>query len=484
MHVIQVATEFAACVKVGGLADVIFGLCRELVKNNDRVEIILPKYSFMDLPPNTKKAPPLQIFFDKKLRTVELWEAKIDQIELKLIDSKEYNYFRRKECYGYSDDVERFSFFCAAATKYLMQSNADLVHLHDWQSALVASLCKVFDYQIHTVFTIHNIEHQGLCSPSDLDRVGIKGKDFLKPRLLQDNHKHWDINLMKGGIVFADKINTVSPTYAFEVQTTEGGRGLDPTLKQMNSKFSGILNGIDADYWNTEKDPFVRFRYHAASLDGKKKNKEFLQKKLKLKETKMPLVACIARLVPQKGVELIKHALYNCLEKGAQFVLLGSSPIESIEAEFKKLQEHFAKTDMIRIETGYQEELAHEIFSASDIFIVPSIFEPCGLTQRIALKYGSIPVVRKTGGLADTVFDLEYSTQPAAKRNGFVFEHPTQEGVDFALDRAIDCFVKKPAFWKELVTRGMQIDSSWKKPALEYRKLYSVHSPKPSKILV
>lgn len=476
MHVIQVATEFAACVKVGGLADVIFGLCRELKKNNEKVQILLPKYSFMNLPPKISKAAPLSFYFDGKQRHAELWEAEMDGLELKLIDSKEYNYFKRKECYGYSDDVERFSFFCAAASRYIMENNADLVHLHDWQTALVASLCKAHNHNIHTIFTIHNIEHQGLCSPADLDRVGLVGKDYLKPDLLQDRYKHWDINLMKGAIVFADQINTVSPTYAFEVQTEEGGRGLDQTLRKFNDKFSGILNGIDADYWNTQKDPFVRFSYKFNSLVEKKKNKRYLEQKLKMSESKMPMVACIARLVPQKGVELIKHALYSCLEKGAQFILLGSSPIESIEQEFKSLKEKFSTSPNIRIETGYQEELAHEIFAASDIFIVPSIFEPCGLTQRIALKYGSIPVVRKTGGLADTVFDLEYSEKDKIERNGFVFEHPTKEGLDFALDRAIDCYVKQASFWQELVKRGMKIDSSWKKPALEYKRLYQLSS--------
>lgn len=483
MHIIHIASEFAPCVKVGGLADVVLGLCRELSYNGHKIEVIIPKYECIEkkniigLEPSKLK---ISTFYDNKRIESRVWKGKLLELPITLIEPLHPdNYFQRPECYGYKDDVLRFSCFCQVVLEYmkLEKKNPDIIHLHDWQTALIAPMSKdLFKSSSFSssriTFTIHNIEHQGWCSKKDLDKVGLDGTHYLHPSRLQDNIRSWDINMMKGALVYADHINTVSPTYAYEVKTHEGGKGLENTLKKYEDKFSGILNGIDAESWNPENDPAIPFHYSWRNIEEKKKNTEALRDILSLSKENKPIVACISRLVPQKGVELIKHAIFRTLDSGGQFVLLGSSPIKKIQDDFLKIKKQFQKHPQVSLEFGFKEDLAHLIFAGADIFIVPSIFEPCGLTQLIALKYGSIPVVRKTGGLADTIFDIEYSEKPFEKGNGYVFEHPNKQGLNFALDRAIKHWRQKPSEWKELMLRGMRIDSSWKEPAKRYVKIY------------
>ena len=308
------------------------------------------------------------------------------------------------------------------------------------------------------------------------------GAKYLVPEKLQDNHSPNVINLLKGAIVYSDFVTTVSPNYAKEVKTPAGGKGLDKTLLQYEKKFKGILNGIDYSFWNPEIDRYLPAHFSSRELPKDKKDRATLDKKsfikkilrehLMLAELHKPIVGCIARLVPQKGTELIKHALKYALANNGQFVLLGSSPIESINADFHAIKHQYAEDPNVHLTLHHQEELAHMIYAASDMFIVPSIFEPCGLTQMIALKYGSIPIVRKTGGLADTIFDVDNSGKPIEETNGYTFDFPDIKGLESGLGRAIDTWFHDPEKWRKLMIRGMNMDFSWNIPSNYYLEIY------------
>ncbi len=342
------------------------------------------------------------------------------------------------------------------------------------------------------VITLHNIAYQGHCSRDNIEMMGLPGSWFDSPMRLQDDFGS-DLNLLKGGIVFSDFVTTVSPTYAKEILTPEGGRGLHPTLLANIHKLKGILNGIDTSFWNPKCDKYIDHHYFlneqmpssidlAHTLEKKQKNKWQLLDKLGMnKSESKPLLAIISRLVPQKGIELMMHALQKMPQVGAQAILLGTSPDPEIHWKFVQLEQQFAHHPDVRVLLQQEEALAHKLFASSDMFLIPSFFEPCGLTQMIALTYGSIPVVRKTGGLADTVFDVDFSGKPFAETNGFVFEHADIAGVDSALNRAFLCWMRDKERWNALITQAMEADFSWNKSTKEYIGIYNkLHESKPS----
>jgi len=486
MHIVHIASEFAPIAKVGGLGDVLHGLSSELVRLGHTVEVILPKYDclYFDGLKN------LQVVFElwhsdgTHRYNNTIWSAKHENIEIILIEPHHPQYyFSRGVIYGCSDDVDRFIYFSSVAMQYLRKADKkiDIVHAHDWPTALTLILCKDI-HEMRTVLTIHNLEHQGKCQPFNLTRVGLKAETYLHPDKMQDPHTPTLINLLKGGIVYADHVTTVSPTYQKEVQTSDGGFGLQETLIKYSHKFSGILNGIDEAYWNPEKDLHLvkRYQTHAiqteaqldAVLAAKRENRRQLSVHCNLEETTKPLVASVTRLAAQKAPHLIRHALLRTLEKGGQFLLLGSGATALITQEFEELSLKLSASADVRILLDKDEALAHLIFAAADMFIIPSLFEPCGLTQLISLRYGTIPIVHKTGGLADTIFDVDTATQPPQERNGFTFDFADAPGVDWGLDRAIDCFQNDTKKWRALLLNGMRQDYSWKSPAENYVTIY------------
>lgn len=449
MRIIHIAAELAPIAKVGGLGDVLLGLSRETSRLGHDVTIILPKYGCLD-----SSALNLKLISDTKDR---VWEGSFDNVRLYFIEPHAgKGLFDRDEIYGYDDDIARFLAFSRAAADFVQSQNlqADTVHLHDWQTAVIASLLAD---NFRTVLTIHNLQYQGICSPADL-----RNENFPSPE--------GNVNLLKKGILAADAITTVSPTYAQEVMTPEFGYGLEKTLQQMQHKFVGILNGIDYTYWNPAADHHLPTPYSADAIEGKTAVKEHLRMHLGLESTHRPIVGCVTRLVPQKGVELIERALFQTLDKEGQFVLLGSSPIPEIDATFRALQSRFAKHPHVHIALDYDEPLAHLIFGGSDLFIVPSLFEPCGLTQMIALRYGAVPLVRHTGGLADTIVDIDNSPEG----NGYVFNTPSAEAIDGALHRAITRWHAAPKKWSALMHQGMQHDFSWSASARKYLDIYGL----------
>lgn len=491
MHIVHLASEMAPLAKVGGLADVVLGLCRELSRKGHDVDIIIPKYDCMDsnqIRDLTVDTTDLLSFFDGKTYSNTVWVGWVENLKVYFIDPHHpKHYFNRGCFYGCDDDTERYLYFCRAALEFLShkKKTPDVLHIHDWQTAAAAVLyqdiykSKGFNH-CKSVFTIHNIDYQGRCASWDLDRIGLNPRSYSD---MKDPLYPEALNLLKGAIIYSDQVTTVSPTYAKEVLTPSGGKGLETVLLKYKDKFSGILNGIDYSYWNPETDSFIPSHYSSREIPANKNDRNTLDKKafikrvlreqLNLVEEHRPLIGVVTRLIPQKGIELIKHAMFHSVDHGCQFVLLGSSPIPSINAEFHSLKHQFADHPNISLTLHHQEELAHLIYAGSDMFLVPSLFEPCGLTQMISLRYGSVPIVRKTGGLADTIFDVDYSGLPFDKTNGYVFDDPDNNGINSALNRAIDCWYHQPDRWRQLIINGMNMNFSWDKPSDAYLKIYN-----------
>jgi len=499
MHIIHIASELAPLAKVGGLADVLLGLTRELSWKGHDVDIIIPKYDCMDsneIRDLTVVYPDLMSFYEGKWFPNTVWMGWVENLRVYFIEPHHPRYFFNRGCfYGCEDDTERFLYFSRAALEFLFkkQIRPNIIHVHDWQMAIIPVLYhdmyeKIGYQDVKFVLTIHNMEYQGRCSKTDLERIGLKDPSYDTPDKMQDPIYPEALNLLKGGIVYADFVTTVSPTYAQEVKTEKGGMGLDKVLIKYEKKFKGILNGLDYSYWNPEIDRYLPVHYSSREMPANKKDRNTLDKKgyikklarerLLLAEAHKPFVGCVARLVPQKGIDLIKFAIQYVVDKGGQFILLGSSPIPSINAEFHELKRKYDDHADVSLILHYQEELAHLIYAAADMFIVPSIFEPCGLTQLISLKYGTIPIVRRTGGLSDTIFDIDFSGKPLGVANGYTFDNPDEASFSAAIDRAIKCWFEQPDRWHQLMISDMNIDYSWNKSSNEYLEIYNTLNAK------
>jgi starch synthase len=320
------------------------------------------------------------------------------------------------------------------------------------------------------LLTLHNIEHQGHCGVNQIARIGLNPEKYTAPESPKEL-----INLLERGIIDSSLITTVSPTYLKEIMTPKGGHGLDLILKKHQSKIQGILNGIDYNYWNPKTDPYLAHHFNTPfeSVDhqingvikAKSGNKKELQKRLGLRQRQVPLICCVTRLVHQKGPSLIAKAIRRTLHHKGQFILLGSEGSTEMNKLFISLQNEFAHTKDFSLILERNEPLAHLTFAGSDMTIIPSLFEPCGLTQMIALRYASIPIVRKTGGLADTVFDISESKE---RRNGFTFTEALDEMIDKVIDRAIETYQKEKEIWSELMENAVSSDHSWRHSMQEY----------------
>ncbi|MFZ4099739.1 MAG: glycogen synthase [Chlamydiia bacterium] len=484
MRILQIAPECAPVAKAGGLADVVYGLGRALRKVGHEVAVVLPHYQklFDHLPQRVLGT--FEVPLDGELIPCQAVATSVGDLDLVLIgEQTDRGLLRSSSIYGAPNDLLRFTFFCQAVF-YMMESLhwvVDILHVHDWATALVPVLAQTSWAEKGLVtggccLTLHNLESQGIAPASLLERLGLDQEMLAHLDRLGDPNRFGCINLLRGGIVFADALTTVSPTYAREVLQAPGGHGLEDVLQQYAFKLQGILNGLDFDYWNPATDPLLPIHYSEeepgeirAARHGMKRA---LQGRLGLEPSDRPLFMTVCRLVPQKGVELIRHAIQRVIQKGGQFVLQGSSPIPAIQAQFHADKLHRHSCRQIHYHLIPDEGLTHWMFAGSDFTLIPSIFEPCGLTQMIGLRYGTIPIVRETGGLADTVLDLEYGQGPVERRNGFTFKNADEGAIDWSLDRAFEWYDGRPQQLHEVQLRGMHEDHSWRLPAQHYLHIF------------
>lgn len=481
MKVLHVASEMTPFAKVGGLGDVLMGLTRELTWRGLDVEAVLPHYGSIDMQLLTPlgREDIFETQYDGSSHKAHVRHYRLfDTISVGLLDTEAGFWKNRGGIYGGQDEVFSFVFFCRAMADWFASTNAypDILHAHDWQTSMLLALCRaqgLVHEKMRSILTIHNLEYQGLCSWDDLRRAGITPELFLDSTLFQDPTRNC-LNLLKGGILSADYVTTVSPSYAREVLTPEGGAGLHEVILKISDRFHGVLNGLDYTYWNPSLDTSLFTQYGceqgmAYVRKAKRQNKERLFAQLEIPLREEPLIASVTRLVPQKGTSLIRDLFLRSQSLGVQCILLGTAGSEEAEKEFAQLNMKLRQSGTGAVVLKNDEAMAHRLYAAADLFVVPSHFEPCGLTQLIALKYGAVPIVRRTGGLADTIIDLDGPGRDSA--NGFCFDVFEQAAFEDACQRALTA-MKNEDLWCDLMCRGMRQNFSWESPGANYKALY------------
>lgn len=467
MKVLFASSEAYPFAMSGGLADVAGALPKALRKRLIGCRIVMPLYSC--IPDELRE----KMVFIRSIIVSVAWrrqycgifEAHMNGVIYYFIDNQYY--FKRDGLYGYYDDAERFAFFSRAVLDIIphIGFTPDIIHCNDWQTALVPVYLNTmyregeFYRNIKTVFTIHNIQYQGKYGKElNGDVLGIP---YESQSIIEYDNC---VNFMKGAIQCADKITTVSPTYAREILDPYYSHGLDNILKQFTYKLTGIVNGIDYDVYNPETDGLIYKNYSVDDLSGKEYNKQMLQSQMGLPEKKdAPVIGMVTRLVKHKGLDLVKHVFEELLRAELQFVILGSG-----EWQFETFFHEMASKhpDKVGLKLGFNPQLAHRIYAGADIFLMPSQSEPCGLAQMVALRYGTVPIVRETGGLNDTISDSGDS-----KGNGFTFKNYNAHEMEETVWRALAGYADRDG-WDILRKRCMKCDNSWGVSANAYIRLY------------
>lgn len=471
MKIAMFASESLPFAKTGGLADAVYSLSKELVKEGQEVIIAMPYYLSMkqkDL--KARKIGAFDVYMSWRHQEAAIYQLEQDGITYYLI-SNQY-YFDRDKIYGFDDDGERFAFFALACRKLLryVDFKADVVHVHDWQTAIVPCLIKEencfdpFYEDMKFVLTIHNPAFKGM-----IDRFFLN--DFFGlPDSLYDTGKvrfEGMVSTLKSGIVYSDKITTVSPTHREELLQSETSQGLNGILELRRGDFSGILNGIDVDEWDPSKDKKIKKNYDIKTVEeGKHINQKALLERFGVDWFGGPVYGIVSRLSWQKGIDILLGSGRKALAQGATLLILGSGEYE-LEQRCEALRSSYPKTCGIYI--GYNDELAHMIYAGCDYFLMPSLFEPCGISQMISQRYGTLPIVRYTGGLRDTVHG--YDGQDAGNADGIGFNDYNETGLDygFAMSRKLS---SKQEDYYLAAKNAMKLDRSWKNSAANYLTLY------------
>ena len=453
--------------KTGGLADVAGALPKALSENGEDALLVLPLFEQIDRKLLREEIiDNLDVDWRGRALRARVFYSDAAGAPSFLIDAPEY--FARNSIYGFHDDHERFAFFCHAALALFKRLGAppDIVHLNDWPGGFAAAEIKSrrnydsYYARTRTLFSIHNLAYQGAFNASDLWILGF-GDDVRDAFMMNGT-----ASALKAGLMTSDALSTVSRRYAFEIQTPEFGHGLEWILRARRDRLVGITNGVDYDVWNPATDPHLPAHYDINSLDGKRECKRALLREFWLPEDlDRPVIANISRLTAQKGYDLIKEAGGAILETGAFFVALGSGASE-YEDFLQAMRDHAPQ--QVGIYKGFNEPLAHRIEAGADIFLMPSLFEPCGLNQMYSTRYGTVPVVRATGGLDDTVQDFDRVTLAG---NGFKFEHYTAFAMLDKIYEALYCYAE-PDVWRVIQRNGMLVDNSWRAAAQKYIELY------------
>ncbi|ETI65849.1 glycogen synthase GlgA [Neobacillus vireti] len=472
MKVLFSVSECGPFAKSGGLADVAGSLPKELRSLGTDVRVILPKYGTIsdDYKNEMKKLKEFSVPVGWRNQYCGIEELTHQGVTYYFVDN-EY-YFKREQLYGFFDDGERFAYFNRAVLETLAELDffPDVLHCHDWHTAMIPYLLRTEYYKrkgyglMRTVFTIHNLQFQGVFPKEVLgDLLGMDHHSFHPGHL----EFFGNINFMKGALVAADKITTVSPTYKDEIQTEVYGEKLEGLLRERNDDIVGILNGIDDDFYNPAEDPLIYQPFTADNQRNKQINKREIQKQFGLRQSsRTPLLVMISRLTKQKGLDLVKCVLREILQEDLQVIILGTGDFE--------YEEHLRQAariypEKLKVHTGFNEELAHKLYAAADMFLMPSLFEPCGLSQLIAMKYGAIPIVRETGGLNDTVKAWNEFT---GEGNGFSFRNFNAHEMLATIQRAIG-FYHDTDTWESIVKQAMDMDYSWVQSAFRYNQLYA-----------
>jgi len=474
--ILFVSAEVSPFAKTGGLADVAGSLPQALNAMGNDARIVMPRYKMINSTMKYIADFPVQMDWKKEtciVRETELSyesENKSKNVPVYFIDN--YHYYDRDGIYGHMDDSERFAFFCNAVMEMLPRINfqPDIIHCNDWHTGPICMLLKEkyrnhpYYSKISTVFTIHNLEYQGHFS-RDAIRFFNLGDEVFTPDKVEF---YGMFNFMKAGLVYSDVINTVSEKYAKEIQTESYGERLDGLLRRRAGDLFGIVNGISYEEFNPATDPRIYRNYSTDAFNYKMENKHALQREIGLPQKDVPVLGLVSRLSGQKGLDLIMGIIDDIMKHDLQFVLLGTGD-QYYEDAFRNAKIKYP--DKMGVYIGFNAALAQRIYAGSDIFLMPSRFEPCGLGQIISFRYGTIPVVRATGGLADTVIDVDSDSQEG---NGFSFEEFTSSELRRALERALALYNNKPEFWQQLVKKVLSLDFSWRKPAEKYVKLYEL----------
>lgn len=465
LKVLFVAAESTPLIKVGGLGDVAGELPLKLKELGVDVRIVIPSNKDIDVPTAYMGDYPVNMGWRNETCIVR--EVLNAPVTTYLIDN--YHYFGRSGVYGHRDDAERFAFFCLAVLEMLQRFDykPDILHLNDWHTAPLAMLLRENEREhsefndIAILYTIHSLEYQGVSGRNIFSLFGVKDIVFLVDKV----EYFGCFNAMKAGINYADIINGVSKTFSQQMLTKEFGFGLEGVLQNRKAQIRGVVNGINTMTWNPETDQWIYALYHKGDLAAKKENKLKLQQELGLKPGNSPLFAVISRLVPNKGLDLMEGAAEVILREGGQFVLLGSGE-KYYENAFLRLMSRYPESASIHLE--FNNEKAHRIYAGSDVFLMPSRYEPCGLSQLIAMRYGSIPLVHKTGGLADTVKD---EGKFEGEGTGFSFSTYSLDALLRALKKVQRLYESK-GDWEKLVVRAMSVETSWEASAKAYLGLY------------
>ena len=479
-NILFVSSELAPFSKVGGLGDVVGSLPAAVCKAGADVRVLTPAYGsangkggVLDKVRKKHKVRKLPLPVVVALGNVPVYcavyETNIDGVRIWFLECPDFLPETVYPHYINPATIRPFVILCLAALELYRAVKwvPDVFHCHDWPTALLPIVLKWHSYYsgLHknskSVFTIHNLAHQGIFYPEDFFSLTGIDMNCFNPDGIEFYNS---INLLKGAIVASGKITTVSPTYATEIKTPEGGAGLDGVLRKHSAKLFGILNGIDTDYWQPETDENIASAYSVSDLSGKKVNRAELIDKCSWKDDGKPLIVCVSRLTEQKGFDLILPAIPRLIKSGARYIFLGTGSSYIEEGLYKAQQAH---PNEIKFFKGYDEKLSHLIYSGGDMFLMPSLFEPCGLSQMISMRYGTIPIARAVGGLADTVINVSSN----GYGNGFLFYDYTQDSMLFAIARAIELF-SDDTNWVELMKRGMQADFSWDRSAAYYLNIY------------
>ncbi len=473
-NILLVSSEAVPYIKTGGLADVVGSLPKYFDKEKYDVRVFIPKYQCMkeEFKKELKFVCHFYVNLNWRKQYVGILKTKRDGITYYFVDNEFY--FAGENPYNnIYEDVEKFAYFSKAVLEALpnIEFCPDVIHCNDWQTGLIPVFLKTvfgsdnYYANIKTVFSIHNMKFQGRWKIREI--VDITG---LPEHIFNSNELEFygEANYLKGGVVYADEITTVSPNYAVKVTTPEGGEGLDGLMLERRRHLSGILNGIDYDEYNPQKDEFISEHFSKTDLSGKAKNKKNLQEKngLSVDENAF-LIGIVSRLTHQKGFDLVNYVMEEMLSTmNVQFVILGTG-----EYKFEESFTYFNNKYPDRVSTniGYSEELAHEIYAGCDAFLMPSLFEPCGLSQMISMRYGTIPIVRETGGLKDTVINYDESANTGT---GFTFSEFNAHEMMNAIKIAESVFRNKQADWKAMIRRAMEEDFSWDLSAKKYEELY------------